>query len=137
VEPSTLPEERLGSERIEVNAPILDSGMIATLFELDDGEGEVLRELVTLFSEDAPERLAEMKSASASGDGDLLRRAAHTLKGSARNLGAGRLAAVCEVMEERAKNGELRASSALIGQAGELMEEAIASLAERIGKAAA
>ena len=118
--PSAAPPEPKLSAPPQVNhAPIqdvIDLDVIATLRDLDDGEGEVLEELVDLFLTDSPDRIAEMRGASASGDQELLKRAAHTLKGSSRNLGASSLAEICQVIESKSMEAQIEEASKLIPQ---------------------
>lgn len=49
--------------------------------------GEVIIELVELFLEDTPEQLKAMNNAISSDNSEALKRSAHSLKGSAGNLG--------------------------------------------------
>ena len=58
-----------------------------------------LAELVDLFLSDLPQRLAEISGAARAGDAAALKAAAHTLKGSANNLGGLRMAALCAQLE--------------------------------------
>ena len=57
------------------------------------------REIVELFLEEVPRRLAMLGTAAARGDRDQVARLAHTLAGSADSLGASRLAAACARLE--------------------------------------
>jgi two-component system, sensor histidine kinase and response regulator len=78
----------------------LDTQVLDRLRSLQGGGGpSLLAELVELFSQDAPAHLAGLKEALARGDHRAAERAAHTLKGSAGNLGAARLAAICHATE--------------------------------------
>ena len=88
--------------------------MIETLRDLDDGEGEVLCELVELFLADCPDRIDEMRGAMENGDEELMRRAAHTLKGSSRNLGASGLADICQIIETKSHESNMEEASKLI-----------------------
>jgi PAS domain S-box-containing protein len=51
------------------------------------GDRELLRELVTMFVEECPRMLGEIRNALAEGNAARLRRAAHSLKGAAATLG--------------------------------------------------
>ena len=72
----------------------------------------MLTELVDLFLDDAPRRIAALRSALASGSADAARIAAHTLKGSAGNLGVRVLAAAAGRVETAVRAGD---SSVLAG----------------------
>ena len=110
----------------------IDESVIQTLMELDDGAGEVFEELVDLYLTDAPGRLQEMRKAAEEDNADQMRRAAHTLKGSSRNLGAVRVAAVCADIESRAVEQEVAGTGDLIANAeaelGKAREGLIAQL---------
>jgi len=83
---------------------VLDHSMIEELRGLDDGQGAVLAQLVQLFVGGAPERLAAMQAALAQGDFEQLSRHAHSLKSSAANLGAARMAACCQRLEDAGRS---------------------------------
>ncbi len=84
---------------------ILDTSVIEGLRELggDDDPG-LLMELVEMFLDDAPNRLKEMEQSMAVGDLDTMRRAAHTLKSSAANMGSVLLSQICSKMEDAARS---------------------------------
>jgi CheY-like chemotaxis protein len=67
------------------------------------GDVDVIMELIDLFLEDAPEKILEARQSINSEDYNGIRDAAHSLKGSARNLRAESLADVCELLEQSAK----------------------------------
>lgn len=66
------------------------------------GDRQLLRELVAIFVEEAPGRLAELRRAAAARDATTVERVAHSLKGSAGLLGAASLQAASTELEERA-----------------------------------
>ena len=53
-----------------------------------DGDVELMKELVGLFLDECPQRMAEIREALTRRDATKLRQAAHTLKGSVGNFGA-------------------------------------------------
>jgi HPt (histidine-containing phosphotransfer) domain-containing protein len=68
--------------------------------ELQDAMGsEFVEELVNTFLDEAPGMLAELKSAAESGEQDIFRRAAHSLKSNANIFGARELAELARQME--------------------------------------
>jgi HPt (histidine-containing phosphotransfer) domain-containing protein len=83
----------------------LDPAALRTLSDLVGGDSEVLAELVGDFLAEAPQRLAEMRSADAA----LAGRAAHTLKSNALTFGAAELASACRDVELTAREGEVGA----------------------------
>jgi HPt (histidine-containing phosphotransfer) domain-containing protein len=77
-------------------------------------------ELAGLFNRESTACIKKIERAIAEKDSKCAERAAHSLKGSASNLGAHRLATLCASLENRAVGGEwLRAT----GQLQEIKEE--------------
>jgi HPt (histidine-containing phosphotransfer) domain-containing protein len=67
------------------------------------GEPDVLREVLQLFQTDIAERLAALDAALSSGDLAGVARTAHTVKGSAGNIGARPLLDACRAVEDSAR----------------------------------
>ena len=62
--------------------------MLASLRELqEEGEPDILDELIELFLTDVPPQLVSLKVAVEAGDAHSVERIAHTLKGSSANMG--------------------------------------------------
>lgn len=97
-----------GPKPLPVDPEVLQ--MLADLQE--PGEPDLLRELVTLFLRDTPERLHALRQALASADYATAARAAHSVKGSAANLGAAGLQALAGLAEQSARQAEGAASAA-------------------------
>ena len=70
--------------------------------------------MIELFLKDARPRLEKMAAALGEKDDSTLAAAAHTLKGSASNLGARRLAGLCANLEKQAKAGELQEAADIL-----------------------
>jgi HPt (histidine-containing phosphotransfer) domain-containing protein len=85
----------------------LDMGVLDELRASVGGDQEFLAELVDDFLADAPAQLDALRAAASSGDPDVARRAAHTLKGTSRTFGAAALAALCQNAEAAAGMGDL------------------------------
>jgi HPt (histidine-containing phosphotransfer) domain-containing protein len=62
----------------------------ATLLDHFDGDTDLLREITETFLAHCPELVREIGRATAARDAESLRCAAHSLKGSVANFGAGR-----------------------------------------------
>ena len=91
----------------------LDRAVLESFRQLNqDGEPDVLVEVLGLFLEDAPARLDAMTAAVAAGDGPALQRAAHGLKGAAGTIGARSLQAACRELEEMGKHNRLESATA-------------------------
>jgi CheY-like chemotaxis protein/HPt (histidine-containing phosphotransfer) domain-containing protein len=96
-------------------ARVIDADVINGLRSLTAGtQPDFLIELIDLFIEDAPGRIAQMRDAVANDDAAAVERAAHALKSSSLNLGARRMHALCEIIEERVSRSPQRIASTLI-----------------------
>jgi histidine phosphotransfer protein HptB len=95
----------------------IDAAAIAGLREL--GGDEFLREILGIYLEDTPKRLADLVAAAAAADVPSYVRAAHTIKGSSSNVGAAAVRQVAEELERRAKSEPI---AALDGLRAELAE---------------
>lgn len=79
-------------------------------------EPDPVAELIDLFLQDMPRHTEKMEEAVAQRDAPALRQAAHSLKGSSKNLGAIRLAEVCASLEAQAKTGDLATAPHLLAE---------------------
>ncbi len=102
-----------------IDGPVLDPAVLDTLRKLTPpGEPDVLEEVLKLFLEEVPPRITRLRNAWASRDIEEVHRAAHSLKGSAGNIGARRLFAVCSQLDETKRSGDLNAIGALVDVLG-------------------
>jgi CheY-like chemotaxis protein len=86
--------------------PILDPTLLDSLRNLRfEGEPDPVIEIIDLFLRDTPCRLEEARSAAERRDAPGVQAPAHTLKGSANNLGARRLGAAAGSLEQQASTG--------------------------------
>jgi signal transduction histidine kinase/DNA-binding response OmpR family regulator len=76
------------STSASTTAPVALAVDQAAMLAAVEGDVELLRELVGLFLEDYPQRVAELRQAIAAGDANTVARLAHALKGAVGNLGA-------------------------------------------------
>jgi PAS domain S-box-containing protein len=84
----------------------VDPGTLESLRALGRAAGrDLLREVVEAFR--TRPHLAELREALESGDRHSLELRAHSLKGSSGTLGATRLAALCDILEHSAPDGDL------------------------------
>ena len=85
-------------------ANVLDLEAIENLRALgDEGDDGFLREIISIYLEDVPQRLADLRTARAADDRPLYVRSAHTVKGSSANVGAVEMRILAERLEHRAK----------------------------------
>jgi HPt (histidine-containing phosphotransfer) domain-containing protein len=92
-----------------------DPDAIAALRELERADAPgFLAELIGLFVDDLPRRLEAIANGIAQADSAAIVAAAHSLKGSAANLGARPLAALCQQLEAAGKAGSLEGAELLL-----------------------
>lgn len=83
---------------------IIDPEAIENLRALTPEDPEsFLREIIGIFLDDTPARIDELRQGLANGDQAQFTRAAHSIKGSSSNLGAGELREISSDLEQRAK----------------------------------
>jgi HPt (histidine-containing phosphotransfer) domain-containing protein len=71
---------------------------------------ELMQELIDLFNDEAPRLIGTIRSATAAGDPHTVTHAAHTLKGSAANLGAAEASEAALSVEMIGRSGDLTAA---------------------------
>ena len=99
--------------------PVLDSAVVSALRQLTaPGEPDVLAEVLELFLVEVPARLDRLRNAWAAGNIEEVRRAAHSLKGSAGNIGACRLYEVCRQFDAQRTADDRDASAPLVDALG-------------------
>lgn len=78
-----------GADDTEVARPTLDPKVLESLRELQqEGETDILAEIMHLFVEDAPSRIEQLRRAAENGDAGSVGRISHSLRGSSGNMGA-------------------------------------------------
>lgn len=87
---------------------VINMDVVEELLSLsEDGDPELLVDLIQMYFEDAPHKLREINQGLADQDWDRVERAAHSLKGSAGNLGAVFVQQDCEALQLASRNQEL------------------------------
>ena len=94
----------------------IDPAALETLLETTGGDPAFLAELIDSYVDDTPQLLAVIRRAVDAGDGEELRRAAHTLKSNSATFGALTLAALCRDLEGQGKTGMLDGAAERVGQ---------------------
>ena len=99
------------------NDTLIDPEAIENLRALNPDDGDsFLRDIVGIFLEDTPQRLLELRESLSTGDRLRFTRAAHSIKGSASNLGANQLRGISDILEQQSKNNGLINVDTLIAQ---------------------
>ena len=116
-------------------ADVIDPATLASLRSLSDSEEDnVLGDLVGLFLRDMPAKLDQIETAAAQSRPVSLRECAHSLKGSASNLGARRLAGLCARLENLARGPSLAEATQSIPELREEFQRVCAALRSELGK---
>jgi HPt (histidine-containing phosphotransfer) domain-containing protein len=108
------------SEAIVAAGPGLDDG---SLLERFMGDTELLGSVAVLFLESEAALRAELASALSSGDGSRLARAAHSLKGSVGNFGAGNAMALAGELEALGRDNNLVPAGKVFGGLVESLDD--------------
>ena len=108
------------------------SQVLARVREMTDDD-DTAREVVDLFLSGAADGLRELRRGEEAGDATAVLRAAHKIKGSARNVGAEELAALAERMEERSDDRAPGGLSGLLREAESHLECLRAALEQNEG----
>ena len=123
--------EGAGGEGAE---PVLDPGPLATVASLQrPGAPDLLGRVLALFADDAPRHVAGVAEGIDALDAERVRTSAHTLKSSAANVGAARLAAACARIERAAREANLVACVAPADGLDALLAETLDALAAAHG----
>ena len=102
---------------LESSGEVLDRSILDGLRELrEPDQPDPLVELIELFLRDARPRLERMSAAAQAGDWPGLGANAHSLKGSANNLGARRLSSLCATLEKQGKANDGAQASATLAE---------------------
>jgi len=89
---------------------------VDTLIQLKALIGEDLKDILQTFLDIVPTTLNSIKTAIAEENAEALEYQAHTLKGSAANIGATTLPGLCLVLESKGKEGVTQGLEPLLNQ---------------------
>ncbi len=106
---SVAPSSEAGSAELTLDPVVLQPLRVP-------GEPEALRELVDMFQEDSVARLETIRQGLAAADAAMVKAAAHSLKGSAANLGGRRLARLASDLEAAAKTPDASNLTSLVAE---------------------
>jgi HPt (histidine-containing phosphotransfer) domain-containing protein len=106
----------------------LDRSQIEFLASLDDGQGEMLAEIVREYLIVSEQCYVELVRLLGEGDCPAIGRTAHTLRGASANVGATGLADVCAGLEVKAHEVQLSDAADLMEQFVEEFDRVQAAL---------
>jgi PAS domain S-box-containing protein len=99
-------------------SPAVDRSALEELRKLQmDDEPDIVQELIGMYLERGPSRIAALRDALISNNPQALYREAHDLKSSSAILGAMRLSAIFKELEAMGRSGSLETASELIEKA--------------------
>jgi HPt (histidine-containing phosphotransfer) domain-containing protein len=101
----------------------------ASLLEAASGDESLINDLIEVFSADSDYRIGQMRDALATLDFPRLRFQAHTVKGSARQLGAEAVAEACQEIETGSDLQDAPLIAARLTRVQELFEEVCGAMA--------
>jgi two-component system, sensor histidine kinase and response regulator len=122
----------LAAPEAATNGGPLDLGALGRLRADLGDDADTLRRLVELFASHTRPRLDALGRALEQGDAEAVHQLAHTIKGSARSLGASRVAELCERLEHADVDGDPVAARQLWDELGPAFTETRAALDEEV-----
>jgi len=118
--------------KMEKEQPIIDVSVIEMLKSMDDNNDGLLKEMISIYFEEAPQILEGLKKGLEKNDNELFVRSAHTLKSSSANVGAMVLSKIGEELEMTGQNGGMKSTQKKVKQAIKEYEIAKKSLEKYI-----
>lgn len=114
---------------------IIDSQALSALraLNLDDND-DFIREIVEIFIEDTARRIEELEKSRREGDLGTFIRAAHSIKGSASNLGAIVLRGTAEKLEHQTRHQGWAETAVLVEQIRREFGEASGELTKLLSR---
>jgi HPt (histidine-containing phosphotransfer) domain-containing protein len=95
---------------------------------IDDYGEDFLVELIDVYLDDTPVRLAQLRQALDGGDAETMTREAHTVKSSSANVGAMTLSALAQQVEFASRNGRTDSLAAEVGRMAAIFARVKATL---------
>lgn len=96
------------------NEKSIDLSMLSGLLYLqEEGEPDVVEEMMSVFLSDAPSLVSDIRNAVERSDAESLSMAAHRFKSSSFQMGAARMGELCLQLENKGEEGELSGTKEL------------------------
>jgi CheY-like chemotaxis protein len=113
----------------------LDRSVLLGLRDLqEEGEPDILEELIELFLADVPPQLVALREAVEAGDAHSVEWIVLTLKGKCANMGAVRMEAICAELVEVGRSEDLRAAPVRVSRLEEEFGRVRAVFEEELSK---
>jgi len=100
----------------------------AALRQLREDMGFGIGMILDAYLAELPKQVAAIQEAIEAGDGDLLRRNGHRLKGSSRSVAANALGEICFELEQLGAAGDIEAAAALLDRFKQAADAAVEAL---------
>jgi HPt (histidine-containing phosphotransfer) domain-containing protein len=114
---------------------VLDMEVVEELLALTgDDDPELLLDLIHMFLEDAPSKIEGMNQGLEKGDLEQVTQAAHSLKGSAGNLGIRMVQHDCDELQTAGQSKDVDTVRKLVPRLEEHFSQAIAALEDLRGR---
>jgi two-component system sensor histidine kinase BarA len=110
-------------------SPVLDPSVLASIADMQASCGGLADRIIGLFVEHAPSKLSDLLVQAETHDSAELAAAAHALKSMCLNIGATRLASLCQEIETDAGSGVTALDAARCERLSTVMGETLAVLA--------
>ena len=112
----SLPDNTSASEQ-SPSQSVIDQKVLDNIRALqEEGKEDLLNKIITIFLNDSPERLKELRKAVNSGDSPSINRIAHTIKSSCANLGAMKISSLFKAMEAMGRKNSIEQAPELLSQ---------------------
>jgi PAS domain S-box-containing protein len=135
--PRTRPAPLVAAaEPADAAAAALDTKALASIRELDDGEGAILAEVIGIFFDETPRHLDGLRNAVDAKDASELARVAHAFKSASGNVGAAGVVKLCRELERIGRSGELADAPPLLREIEQQVEAVRPLLQKEIGQPA-
>lgn len=105
-----------GTPELRTGAFLLDQKALDNIRAVHrEGAPKLLERVIKIYFESSPKILQTLRDAVAGEDAaETIERAAHSLRSSSANLGATKLAALCEGLEEMARENRTEGANAIL-----------------------
>jgi CheY-like chemotaxis protein/HPt (histidine-containing phosphotransfer) domain-containing protein len=112
----SLPDSTSASEQ-SPSQSVIDQNVLDNIRALqEEGKEDLLNKIITIFLNDSPERLKELRKAVNTGDAPSINRIAHTIKSSCANLGAMKISSLFKAMEALGRKNSIEQAPELLSQ---------------------
>ena len=123
--------------RIEPVPDLIDRQTLSDIQAMHAPGDDLVRRMIALYEEHAPQELARLLALRVRDDPDALATRAHALKSLSLGIGARRIAALCETVEEAARSGDLVRAGDVLPAIEACLPETLAALRANEYRAAA